>query len=853
MAYAALRSLVQILHQTLNRDHQYLILYEKQQIESLVEKLSSLQEALENYSKNTTLHLERIRDASYIAEDIIESYITDRILSQSASHEDWILATNINPIRFDLIVNWIFGSSKPASSSPSTLRFDDFMAIKERLLRESSELDIVSMVGTGGIGKTTLAKQVYHDPYIVHHFQTRAWATVSHDCNVQEILLSLLNSMEELTSEMDEMTSELLEKRLYMNLEYGRYLIVLDDVRDTKFWDDVKQLFPNGMNGSRIMMTTRLENVAGYANSCTPHRMRFLSDRESWILFCEKVFGKYCCPLNLKEIGKKIVQHCQGLPLAIVLIGGLLSKATRTEHYWEYVAENVSLVTTSIDEQCSKILSFSYKHLPSHLKWCFLYMGIFPENYNIHVSKLVKLWVAEGIVKPVGSKSLEDVAEEYFLDLVERNLILIHEKRSNGKIKTCRIHDLVRDLCVGEAEKENFFHVTNRSLHGIQEGNSMLRVSIHRNTKSHDDKVLSSPQVWSLLNFDREVPLPVPKKSNKKLSFLFLFQKRQNTLLRVFHQQGRLEFPNEVAEWVDLRYLDCISIHIPSSISKLQNLQTIILRRDMRPLYLSLDIWKMPQLRHVLLEYVILPDPSSVGTEGDKSFLVLENLQTLSLLMNFRCTEEVIKRIPNIKKLGIHLKDKEVGPEYYCLNNLVHLRKLESLKCINFGFSFLMNLIFPTSLKKFTFVGGRLSWEDMSIVGSLPNLQVLKLRRTAFFYREWITNAGEFLQLKYLLLEGIALGRWRVDCTHFPNLESLVLEDCDDFAQIPDEIIEIPTLRSIELNGCCGSVLTSAMYIQMKHRRSGGDGPQVLIANSRNRIEKLRRRMFNWLHDPFLF
>ncbi|KAL2464841.1 Disease resistance protein RPP13 [Abeliophyllum distichum] len=278
MAYAALRSLAQILHQTLNRDHQYLILDEKQQIESLVEKISSIQDFLENSSKTIKQHLERkIRDASYIAEDIIESHITDRIRSES-------------------------------TSGPSTLvSFDDFMDIKARLVRESSELEIVSIVGMGGIGKTTLAKQVYHRSFIVHHFDTRAWATLSHNYNVQEILLSLLNSMGVLTSNMHEMTSELLKEHLYTNLNYQRYLIVLDDVWDTKFWDDVEQVFPNDKNGSRIMMTTRLENVANYANSCPPlHRMRFLSDSEGWILFREKVFGNYCCPLNLKEIQKQL-------------------------------------------------------------------------------------------------------------------------------------------------------------------------------------------------------------------------------------------------------------------------------------------------------------------------------------------------------------------------------------------------------------------------------------------------------------------------------------------------------------------------------------------------------------------
>ncbi|KAL2464844.1 NB-ARC domain-containing protein [Abeliophyllum distichum] len=341
---------------------------------------------------------------------------------------------------------------------------------------------------------------------------------------------------------------------------------------------------------------------------------------------------------------------------------------------------------------------------------------------------------------------------------------------------------------------------------------------------SHEDGILEKISIRFNLIEKWIVSSSKPASSSPFL-FPFLFRKRQNTLLRVLHQEGRLEFPNEVAESVDLRYLDCISIHIPSSISKLQNLQTIILRRDMRrPLYLSLDIWKMPQLRHVLLEYGILPDPSSVGTEGDRSVFVLENLQTLSLVMNFRCAEEVIKRIPSIKKLGIRYKDEEMDLEYYCRNNLVHLRKLESLKWINFGYSFLMNLSFPTSflmnlsfltsLKKLTLVKGRLSLEDILIVGSLPNLQVLKLRSTAFFRQKWITNAGEFLQLKYLLLENIALEGWRVDPTCFLKLESLVLKDCYEFVEIPDEIREIPTLRLIELNECGGSVLTSAMDIQ---------------------------------------
>ncbi|KAL2492625.1 Disease resistance RPP13-like protein 4 [Abeliophyllum distichum] len=205
------------------------------------------------------------------------------------------------------------------------------------------------------------------------------------------------------------------------------------------------------------MLTTREEKVAFSANSCPPlHRMHLLGEELSWKLFCEKVFGEYCCPPELEEIGTKIVQHCKGLPLAIVVIGGLLSKLSRTQHDWRNVAENLSSVITSNDERYSKILSLSYNNLPHHLKGCFLYMGVFPEDSNIRVSTLIKLWIAEGFIKLVKFKRMEDMAEEYLLDLIERSLVMISKKNSIGKIKACKIHDLLRDLLQSEAEKERF-------------------------------------------------------------------------------------------------------------------------------------------------------------------------------------------------------------------------------------------------------------------------------------------------------------------------------------------------------------------------------------------------------------
>ncbi|KAL2492440.1 putative disease resistance protein [Abeliophyllum distichum] len=122
--------------------------------------------------------------------------------------------------------------------------------------------------------------------------------------------------------------------------------------------------------------------------------MHFLYDDEGWKLLFAEVFGKeYLCNPRLEEIGREIARNCRGLPLAIVVIGGILSKLDCTYEVWENVAEKIHSITATAANRCSEILSLSYNQLPLRLKACFLYMGIFPEDYEIHVSKLIKLYM----------------------------------------------------------------------------------------------------------------------------------------------------------------------------------------------------------------------------------------------------------------------------------------------------------------------------------------------------------------------------------------------------------------------------------------------------------------------------
>uniref|UniRef100_M1B376 Disease resistance protein Gpa2 n=1 Tax=Solanum tuberosum TaxID=4113 RepID=M1B376_SOLTU len=300
--------------------------------------------------------------------------------------------------------------------------------MEDQLARGASELEVVSIVGMGGIGKTTLADKIYNDPFIMSHFDIRAKATVLQEYCAKKVLLSLLSST---NGKIDEHQDDgQLADRLQKSLKGRRYLVVIDDIWTEQAWDDIKLCFPDCNCGSRILLTTRNMEVAEYASSGKPpNQMRLLNVDESWKLLQREVFVKNCFSPEFEQLGKQIALKCGGLPLAIVVIAGLLSKIVEAFDQWTSVAENVSsAVSTDHNVQCMRVLALSYHHLPNHLRVCFLYFAMFPEDTVIFVNKLVKLWAAEGFLKVEMMKSIEEVAEKCVKDLIDRNLIFVHSE-----------------------------------------------------------------------------------------------------------------------------------------------------------------------------------------------------------------------------------------------------------------------------------------------------------------------------------------------------------------------------------------------------------------------------------------
>ncbi|KAG8379659.1 hypothetical protein BUALT_Bualt07G0112100 [Buddleja alternifolia] len=890
-AYAAVVSLIHVLENIQNSSMHWILL-DREQIQSLHQRVCSLQDFLEDFY-NTRSKLEikglesQIADASHEAEDIIESYVVGRIHDQIDGKNGYFTCVSqvvkcftcfsqvdkrfiffcqdIEKVmgKMDLIEQKVinikekitgvvkdqqpeeFGSSRqaPPTAKNTMVGFDDHLVrIMEKLATKKAKLQMISIVGMGGIGKTTLATNVYDNPFIVQHFDVRAWVTISQDYNVREILLGLLYDVEirsnkrgkdsnealsAFTDKMNKKGDEQLGEQLYKSLIVRRYLIVMDDLWSTEAWDVVRRFFPDNHNESRIMITTRLSNVAICMGSGDPHEIEFLDDDKSWDLLCEKVFEQDSCPLQLQEIGKEIAKSCGGLPLALVVIGGLLAKSNKTREYWEYVAENLnSIVNSGNDEYCLKLLYLSYNHLPIHLKPCFLYMATFPEDCEIRISRLIKLWVAEGFLKPIRTKRLEDVANEYLKDLTDRNLISIPNK-DDLESKICTIHDLLRDLCLREAHKENFLCVTRvDSLNIPPHIKSIRRLSIHQSTKEqrYHPQVLNALQCASCT---RSLLCEFECRSPRLVSRL--------NLLRVLDVVDKYS-PKDMMKLVNLRYLSFtgnqdLNLRFISSMSLFWNLQTFILRGETEPIVLPPEIWEMTQLRTLEFTVVSLPDPQPrIGTQNSQ---ILENLQNLSFVFFFRCTEEVVKRMPNLKKLrcGYDLLSSGVEWSYYCLNNLIHLHKLESLTCIFCEKISVGNIAFPHSLIKLSLNGCRLPWEDITVIGSLPRLETLHLFSFAFEGPQWDATEGEFVQLKHLRIYKTDLMYWEADYTHFPNLEILSLE-CPELEEIPLGFATHPMLQSILLDHCKPSAVSSAKLILEERDNLGYEGLQVDIYNT---------------------
>ncbi|XP_057802855.1 putative late blight resistance protein homolog R1A-3 [Salvia miltiorrhiza] len=439
-------------------------------------------------------------------------------------------------------------------------------------------------------------------------------------------------------------------------------------------------------------------------------------------------------------------------------------------------------------------------------------MAGFPEDYEIRVSELIKLWVAEGFLEGRDeSKTLEEVAEDVLEVLVEQSLVLVTSKKSDGKIKRCKLHSVVRDFCSRQAGEEKFLlpimdyfpnpivrrHFLPQVLQNHQ------RVSVGWYDLDLKDSTHSSC-TRSIICISQRGYRPKGSIENfKSLKVLHVLRRKDHA----FWELG------QVFDLIHLTYLasKIPSNIIPSAISKLHNLQTLIIYRS--EVSLPDEIWNLEQLRHLIaFSFLPLPDPKDPAKSS------LKNFQTLSLATNFVFSSNMVRKFRNIRKLEIcYSLEEKFRPNYFDFGSLGLLSRLEKLKLeTHCSFQLCPKFYFPRSLKKLELSGWRLPWTYMMVFGRLPSLQVLKLKNYACSGELWKTIEGGFVDLRLLHIDESNLQNWTTESSHFPRPQRLMLHRCLYLSKIPVDIGKIPTLELIEIDDHNRSLLYSATEIKEK-------------------------------------
>ncbi|CAO2200285.1 unnamed protein product [Urochloa humidicola] len=542
----------------------------------------------------------------------------------------------------------------------------------------SQGLKVLSIVGSGGSGKTTLANAVYRR---TGGFDCEAFVSVSQKPTMTTVLNSLLSKLTGITSPPDTwMVDELIEK-LREYLDRKRYLIIVDDLWDVLEWNIIRSAFPQNNMRSRVIITTRDEGVA---RACSNdygrfmYRMKSLSVQDSRKLFFNRIIGPKDCPRDF-EGADEILKKCSGLPLAIITIASILAceSSRRNQRIkWEFIKTSLAAQLPTNDstlEDMMDILDLSYKSLPNDLKQCFLYLGIYPEDSMIDKEDLIRQWVVEGFVR-------QDMAERYFNELVNRSVIQPEydepECDVEGEVIGCKVHDMMLDLILRRCAEDNFitlFH-DGREVAESSRYTNIRRLSVYwRRLEDCRIPITLSSRLshlrcltmfgtsecippWSEFKFLRvlyiEISRPGIRLVLTDISELFLLRS-----LKVFlngYYQTSIVLPDKIRT---LRYLEGLELPLNSNYN------------------IPSDVGDLPCLSHL---YV--PSSSSALPEGIGKAKSLRTIRGFCLLESSSQSIEGLGQHTNMEELRIGAKGRYPKTESWMTALSSSLGKLGNLR-----------------------------------------------------------------------------------------------------------------------------------------------------------------------------
>ena len=634
------------------------------------------------------------------------------------------------------------------------------------------QLPVISIVGNGRIGKTTLARLVYNEQRVSHHFDRKAWVDVPDDFNrVTESILKFLNSQyKDLKGKyhsLDILELDQLGFELQNYLQGKRFLLVLDGAKQipsSKGWEALRSAFKFAANGSRIIVTTRNKVIASTKYAVRTYYMEPLSEEKCWLIFAKFAFGDQnpTSDTQLEVIGKEIVQMCHGLPSSVRILGYLLRFKLQQEE-WEAILKRLKPSSDSREDSRENANVVPNLILPEDLdlKRCLAYCSIFPPDYKFEVEKLVLLCMAEGFLKP---HSIWETVKEVS-NIIELGPFFQKSSRNESSFQMC-MNNLAAYVSTRYCFRLEDNHPSQiplntryLSLVGGKYENSVIFEAIDRAKRlrtflplDHESRHLRATELQNLLS---------------KLQFL--------RVLSLSHYHIT-EIPDSIGNLEHLRYIDLSHTPIkrlPESVCELYNLMSLILSN-------CHSLTELPENTSNLVNLLNLDVSGSGLNEMPKGMRKLRNLKLLPCFVVG-------------KKSGSLIELKDIN----CLEGTLHILKLQNVTSENVAHG--TPLVDKRSIEELV-----LEWDENTadpenarkvLAGLRPSYSLKRL--TINFYcspkfPSWLDGKEIFNEMVFLRLSNCN------SCSTLPSLEKLsklrvlIIECMDAVEEVGPDFCEKP-------------------------------------------------------------
>jgi hypothetical protein len=698
---------------------------------------------------------------------------------------------------------------------------------------------MITVSGESGIGKTTLVRDIYKKMEKKKVFEVQAMECIAPYLTAPNILQQIT---QQLTEDDTNCPKEMAQEMLHNKLKNKKYMLVIDGEVSSTEWKHFLTSIPVGTRGSRVVHITQgkpEEPPSSYHHVTI--QLKKLTEDAAMSLFRERL-PKELHDKNLKKYQKSIFKITQGLPLAVVLLSGLV----QTKKFPSEWVKVFRYLKSKPSANLESMLSVCFDDLPHELKCCFLYFAALPTNTTIEARSLVFMWAAEGFLSSKGGKTMEKIGYIYLSELIDRNLVnraKMDDDSSFGSMSVT-IQNKVHDFLQIEAHEASFVEVHSHD--DIPTLTSARRLSLQNYTDKYAVLAHPLPKLRSIFSQFEQEPNKGDQGHRSKGSRAYMFHLSQrraiskmkkdirshikelfhgSEFLRVINLQG-IEIgetlTSAIGNVVHLQYLgitSCSLKYIPRSIGRLTSLQTLDVR-ETNVRVLPRSFWMIKTLRHVL--GFVLRLPKKIGR--------LKQLQTLDSID----LEEVSEELTLEGTLGevVHL-------EFLSIWHISHvnvkalsgaLEKLESLRILILEGKIIPSNVFTTaSLRrvKFMFLSGDLL-HSSNIYGSeslcLPNLIMLSLEKT-YVTQEFINKLSD---LPFLATLALYPGSYKdkelvFASSKFPRLKKIKMIDVEVLERVKVEVRMVPELKELEI-----------------HSHFTGCYLDYDLANGKNRSQKTR-------------